>query len=86
MSSLLTEIKDAWFSVAEQHRTVKGAQALADFHRRVAEIRETLPYEIDGVVYKVNQFSQQRVLGFVAREPRWACAHKYPPKRFSLVF
>ena len=80
MSSLLKRLKTLGFPVAEQHRTVKGAQALADFHRRVAEIRETLPYEIDGVVYKVNQFSQQRVLGFVAREPRWACAHKYPPQ------
>lgn len=48
------------------------------FHDRVAEIRESLPFEIDGVVYKVNSLDFQKKLGFVSREPRWACAHKYP--------
>ena len=45
----------------------------------MAEIRHTLPFDIDGVVYKVDSLELQRELGFIAREPRWACAHKYPP-------
>lgn len=43
-------------------------------------IRQSLPFEIDGVVYKVNDLAQQNELGFISREPRWACAHKYPPE------
>jgi DNA ligase (NAD+) len=61
------------------HRAVcNGGQALADFHRRIAEVRSSLPFDIDGVVYKVNSVALQQKLGFVTREPRWAVAHKYP--------
>jgi len=61
------------------HRAVcNGGQALADFHRRIAEVRSSLPFDIDGVVYKVNNVALQQKLGFVTREPRWAVAHKYP--------
>ncbi len=80
MSGLLEKFRALGLPVAAERRTVQGAAALADFHRHVAEIRESLPFEIDGVVYKVNDFALQRDLGFVAREPRWACAHKYPPQ------
>jgi DNA ligase (NAD+) len=59
-------------------RTVHGAAGLVRFHRDVAARRQALPFDIDGVVYKVNRFDLQRRLGFVTREPRWACAHKYP--------
>ncbi|WP_341644688.1 NAD-dependent DNA ligase LigA [Thauera sp. SDU_THAU2] len=62
-----------------QHRAVvQGAAGLAAFHARIAGLRETLPFDIDGVVYKVNSLELQRQLGFVTREPRWAVAHKYP--------
>ena len=64
---------------------VDGWEALADFHEWVAEIRETLPFEIDGVVYKVNSLAEQASLGFISREPRWACAHKYPPQEAVTV-
>lgn len=80
MEGLLKRLGSLGLPVAAERRTVRGPQALAEFHRHVAEIRETLPFEIDGVVYKVNDFALQRTLGFVAREPRWACAHKYPPQ------
>ena len=80
MSELFEKLTELGFPVAEQRRTVRGAQALAEFHRDVLAHRAELPFEIDGVVYKVDSYSQQRALGFVAREPRWACAHKYPPE------
>ena len=51
----------------------------------MAEIRHTLPFDIDGVVYKVDSLELQRELGFIAREPRWACAHKYPPEEALTV-
>ncbi len=56
----------------------QGAAALVAFHQTVAAKRDRLPFDIDGVVYKVNRLELQRRLGFVAREPRWAVAHKYP--------
>ncbi len=62
-----------------EHRCVShGPDGLIAFHARIAALRNTLPYDIDGVVYKVNRVELQRELGFVTREPRWAVAHKYP--------
>ncbi|MBZ0068546.1 MAG: NAD-dependent DNA ligase LigA, partial [Thiobacillus sp.] len=55
-----------------------GAAALIAFHDDIAARRDSLPFDIDGVVYKVNAYDLQRELGFLTREPRWAVAHKYP--------
>ena len=55
-----------------------GAAALIAFHQDIAARRDSLPFDIDGVVYKVNAYELQRELGFLTREPRWAVAHKYP--------
>ena len=52
--------------------------ALLEYYQRVQERRDDLDFDIDGVVYKVNQFEQQRELGYVSRSPRWALAHKFP--------
>ena len=69
----------AWgFPVALQTECVHGAAGLIDFHQRMGAQRDQLPFDIDGVVYKVNRLDWQRQLGFVTREPRWAVAHKYP--------
>jgi DNA ligase (NAD+) len=64
--------------VCAHRAVVQGAQGLADFHARIGALRDTLPFDIDGVVYKVNSRALQQQLGFVTREPRWAVAHKYP--------
>ena len=62
-----------------EHRVVAhGAEELIGFHARILALRDTLPFDIDGVVYKVNALVLQERLGFVSREPRWAVAHKYP--------
>ncbi len=75
---LLMALRDWGFPVAEQTSTVQGAQGLVAFHQRMGQARDALPFDIDGVVYKVNRLDWQRQLGFVTREPRWAVAHKYP--------
>ncbi|MDE2079881.1 MAG: NAD-dependent DNA ligase LigA [Burkholderiales bacterium] len=59
-------------------RVVQGAAGLVDFHQAVAAQRDALPFDIDGVVYKVDSIALQRRLGYVTREPRWAVAHKFP--------
>lgn len=64
------------------HRTVAlgatGPNGLVAFHQRMGALRDTLPFDIDGIVYKVDSRALQGQLGFVSREPRWAVAHKYP--------
>lgn len=79
-SELLAYLKGKGFPVAPEHGLAHNPEELQAFHSRVAEIRQDLPFDIDGVVYKVNSFDRQKQLGFVSREPRWACAHKYPPE------
>ena len=75
---LLQTLKKWGFPVAEQVDTAQGAPELIAYHQRIGALRDQLPYDIDGVVYKVNSIALQQRLGFVSREPRWAVAHKYP--------
>ena len=77
----------AWgFPIAAQTRRASGAVDLAAFHQEMGAARDQLPYDIDGVVYKVDSIALQRQLGFVSREPRWAVAHKYPAQeQFTTV-
>ena len=74
----LLQLKKWGFPVASQTQCVKGASGLVQFHQKIAQERDALPFDIDGVVYKVNSLEAQQRLGFVTREPRWAVAHKYP--------
>jgi DNA ligase (NAD+) len=57
---------------------VDGVKGCLDYYGRIGRQRDALPYDIDGVVYKVNKLDWQRELGFVSRAPRWAVAHKFP--------
>jgi DNA ligase (NAD+) len=77
-SALLDWYAELGMPVCTERAVVKGAQGLLDFYRRIGDKRPQLPYEIDGVVYKVNDAAQQRQLGFVSRAPRFAIAHKFP--------
>ncbi len=77
-SGILDAVQRFGLPVCEERAVVRGAQALAEFHTRIAAKRDALPFDIDGVVYKVNSLALQKQLGFVSREPRWAVAHKYP--------
>lgn len=69
----------AWgLPVSERTVLANGADALVAYHIAVGSERDQLPFDIDGVVYKVNSLALQKRLGFVTREPRWAVAHKFP--------
>ncbi len=65
-------------SVCADRAVVQGADGLVAFHAAMGDKRDALPFDIDGVVYKVNDIALQQRMGFVTREPRWAVAHKYP--------
>jgi DNA ligase (NAD+) len=75
---LLQVLKIWGFPVAADVNIVKGAIELIAYHQKIGKLRDALPFDIDGVVYKVNSLVLQQQLGFVSREPRWAVAHKYP--------
>lgn len=75
---LLAAFKAMGLPVNGEAKVVAGAAGLIGFHASIATKRDALPFDIDGVVYKVDSLAQQQQLGFKSREPRWACAHKYP--------
>jgi DNA ligase (NAD+) len=77
-SELLAQLRDWGLRVCPETRLVKGAAGCLDYYRDIGAKRAKLPYQIDGVVYKVNDRAQQESLGFVSRAPRWAVAHKFP--------
>src|SRR3989338_1879498 len=77
-SAMLDALAAMGVPVSDKRAVERGAEGLVNFHRRIAVARDHLPFDIDGVVYKVNSLALQAELGFVSREPRWAVAHKYP--------
>ncbi|HTJ17041.1 MAG TPA: NAD-dependent DNA ligase LigA, partial [Steroidobacteraceae bacterium] len=77
-SEALEQLREWGLKISPLLKIVQGAEGCLQYYRDIGAKRASLPYEIDGVVYKVNRFVQQRDLGFVARAPRWAIAHKFP--------
>ena len=77
-SEMLNQLQRWSLPVCEERQTVNGVQGCLDYYQQMAERRAQLPYEIDGIVYKVDSLRLQKELGFVARAPRWAIAHKFP--------
>ncbi len=72
-------------AVTKERRVVTGLAGLLDYYRTVGERRATLPFQIDGVVYKVNDLAAQERLGYVSRAPRFAIAHKFPAEEMATV-
>jgi DNA ligase (NAD+) len=77
-SELLKQYESLGLPVCRERRVVDSLEGLMTFYTEIAAKRQQLPYEIDGVVYKVNSFAEQAQLGYVSRAPRFAIAHKYP--------
>lgn len=77
---ILQALRGWGFPVSDLAQRAHGAAALLEYHAKIAAQRDALPFDIDGVVYKVDRLDWQRRLGFASREPRWAVAHKYPPQ------
>ena len=84
-SALLDWYTEIGIPVCAERAVVKDAEGLLGFFRQVGDRREKLPYEIDGVVYKVNSIERQEQLGFVTRAPRFAIAHKFPAQEAMTV-
>ena len=84
-TALLDWYRDLGVAVCDERAVVHGAQGLLAFFAEIGLHRARLPYEIDGVVYKVNQLAQQERLGFVSRAPRFAIAHKFPAEEATTV-
>ncbi|NBQ90330.1 MAG: NAD-dependent DNA ligase LigA [Betaproteobacteria bacterium] len=84
-SATLQALSDWGLPVDDHHRVVEGAEGLVAFHQAIQGLRDDLPFDIDGVVYKVDDRSLQERLGFLTREPRWAVAHKYPAQEQMTV-
>jgi len=79
-SATLDWLQSLGVPVCEERAVVEGVDGLLDFYRRAGQQRAGLPYDIDGVVYKVDSIQAQRLLGFVSRAPRFAVAHKFAPQ------
>jgi len=77
-SKMLAQLAEWGLPVCPEVDVVTGIDGCIDYYQRIQAKRDSLPYEIDGVVYKVDDYRLQEKLGFVARAPRWAIAHKFP--------
>ncbi|MBI4204520.1 MAG: NAD-dependent DNA ligase LigA [Betaproteobacteria bacterium] len=84
-SEMLDYLEEKRFPVARERKIVRGLDGLLGYYETIERRRLQLPYEIDGVVYKVNDLAAQEELGFVARAPRYAVAHKFPAQEAQTV-
>jgi DNA ligase (NAD+) len=84
-SQVLAQLREWGFPVSPLVGTARGEKGLLAYYARIGAARDGLPFDIDGVVYKVDDLSAQRELGFVGRTPRWAIAHKFPAQEQTTV-
>lgn len=84
-SAAMLRLREWGLPVCPENEIVRGINGCLAFFRKIGAKRDALPYGIDGVVYKVDRYDQQRELGFVARAPRWAIAHKFPAEEQATV-
>lgn len=79
-SEAMARLKSLGFNVTDLAEVVQGREGLLAYYNKIGAMRDELPFDIDGVVYKVDQYKDQEELGWRSREPVWATAHKYPPQ------
>ena len=79
-SASMATLSKLGFHITDLAEVVVGQQGLLDYYGRIGKARDSLPFDIDGVVYKIDRYDQQNTLGWLSRTPRWAVAHKYPPQ------
>ena len=84
-SDTLACLRDWGLPVSPENDVVQGAGGLLGYYRRIGERRDSLAFDIDGVVYKLDDYAGQEEMGFVSRAPRWAIAHKYPAQEQATV-
>ena len=84
-SATLKQLRGWGFPVSSLSEVVEDVEGLLDYYRRIGEARDGLPFDIDGVVYKLDDGEGQREMGFVSRAPRWAIAHKFPAQEQMTV-
>ena len=82
-SATLAWLRGLGLPVSPESSVADGAGGVLDYYRRIGDRRDALPYDIDGVVYKLDRYDQQRAMGFVSRAPRWAIAHKFPAQEVA---
>lgn len=82
-SAAMARLREWGFPISPQNELAHGAEGCLAYFHKIGAARDALPYGIDGVVYKVDRYDQQRELGFVSRAPRWAIAHKFPAEEQS---
>ena len=84
-SATLRQLREWGVPVSSESGVVHGLDGLLDYYRQLGARRDALPFDIDGVVYKLDDYAGQREMGFVSRAPRWALAHKFPAQEQSTV-
>jgi DNA ligase (NAD+) len=84
-SETLKQLRDLGFKICPQSRLVESIEGCLEYYREMGAARAQLPYQIDGVVYKVDDVNLQKRLGFISRAPRWAVAHKFPAEEALTV-
>ena len=82
---LLGQLSSWGFKTCNYNQSVIGLDGCENFYNEIKAIRDKIPYEIDGIVYKVNSIKYQNVLGSISRAPRWAIAHKFPAEEKTTI-